>query len=78
MGYWSIACHASREVYVKEADVVLGPGDNVFTVVTPNLDRLIDWLEAQGATVRCMHCLDTHEALHEPVQLQAASQDLPS
>lgn len=78
MGYWSVACHATREVYVKEANVVLGPGDNVFTVVTKNLDGLTAWLETQGVRLRCLHCLDAHEAVNEPDQLQAASPDLPS
>jgi hypothetical protein len=69
MSYWSIACHATKEVYVREADVVLGPGVNVFTIVTQDLDGLQDWLTAQGVTMRCLHCLDQHEAIDANAQL---------
>ena len=63
VGYWSIVCHATREVYVREADTVLGPGMNVFTVVTPDLDKLTGWLETQGVTLKWLHKLDDHVSI---------------
>jgi len=79
MSFWSISCIASKEVYIREADVVLGTGLNVFTVVAPDIAKFLEGMAGQGVSRISYQRLDDHEAIDATsVQLQAASPGLLS
>ena len=63
MSYWSIVCIATSDVHVPQANLVLEPGVNVFTVVTDDVESFSRGLSASGVEIRSIHCLDDFEPI---------------
>jgi hypothetical protein len=55
--FYSIIASTSREVSLTDPDVLLEPGPNVFTVLTVDIDDVVERLKNLGVTVRAVHCL---------------------
>lgn len=58
MGYYSFTAIATHTVSLKNPYILLGPGLNVFTAVTDDLEGLKALLESEGVDIKSVNRLD--------------------
>ena len=63
MAYYSISAQAPGLVGVPEALTVLDRGLNVFTVVTDDIDVILNRLRSENVVILTYNRLDAHEGI---------------
>ncbi len=60
--YYSLHVHAKDDLDFPQHLIMLGPGRNVFTVLTDNLETVVSDLKAAGVVIYKTHCLSEHQS----------------
>jgi hypothetical protein len=66
---YSVIASSPREVSLMDPDILIESGVNVFTMMTADVDEVVERLESLGVHVRVVHCISQPETGPEEMQL---------